>query len=109
MSLAARHWRWMVVTMMPLVLGLHHITDVMHIQMLERLDHISYGGRLRATMPHERDESIVIVGIDEKNLSRVAQWPLERNKRAGLAPDLFGRQQVTALGLDVVSAELDNN
>ena len=99
----------MVVTMMPLVLGLLHITDVMHVQVLERLDHIIYDARLRATMPNTRDERIVVVDIDEKSLSRVGQWPWGRDKLAGLARELFERQQVAVLGFDVVFAESDSS
>ena len=106
---ARRRWRRMVVTLVPLVFALLHVADVLHLQVLERLDSIIYDTRLRATMPRTLDERIVIVDIDEKSLQRVGQWPWGRNKLAALAQELFERQQVAVLGFDVVIAEADGS
>lgn len=98
----------MAVTLAPLVFALLHITGVLHLQVLERLDNIIYDTRLRATMPRTHDERIVIVDIDEKSLGRLGQWPWKRDKLAVLARELFERQQVAVVGFDVLFAEADD-
>lgn len=104
-----RRWRRIAVTLIPLVFALLHISDVLHLQVLERLDNIIYDTRLRVTMPRTLDERIVIIDIDEKSLGQVGQWPWRRDKLAALARELFERQQVSVLGFDVVFAEADES
>ena len=104
-----RRWRRTAVTLVPLVFALLHISDVLHLQVLERLDHIIYDTRLRATMPRPLDERIVIVDIDEKSLKRIGHWPWGRDKLAALTEELFERQQVAVVGFDVLFAEADGS
>ncbi|RYH25192.1 MAG: CHASE2 domain-containing protein, partial [Alcaligenaceae bacterium] len=99
----------MVVTLIPLVFALLHISGVLHLQVLERLENIIYDTRLRATMPRTLDERIVIVDIDEKSLERVGHWPWGRDKLAALTRELFERQQVAVVGFDVLFAETDGS
>lgn len=61
--------------------------------------------RLRLTMPRTLDERVVIVDVDERSLAQVGQWPWPRARLAALVHELAVRQQVAALGLDVVFAE----
>lgn len=104
-----RRWRRTAVTLIPLVFALLHISDVLHLQVLERLDNIIYDARLRATMPRTLDERIVIIDVDEKSLERVGHWPWGRDKLAALAQELFERQQVAVVGFDVLFAEADGS
>ena len=104
-----RRWRRIAVTLIPLVFALLHVADVLHLQVLERLDNIIYDTRLRVTMPRTLDERIVIVDIDEKSLGRVGQWPWRRDKMAALVRELFERQQVSVIGFDVLFAEADES
>lgn len=99
----------MVFTLIPLVFALLHLADVLHLQVLERLEHIIYDTRLRATMPRSLDERIVIVDIDEKSLERVGHWPWGRDKLARLTNELFERQSISVLGFDVLFAEADGS
>ena len=99
----------MAVTLVPLVLALLHISGVLHLQVLERLENIIYDTRLRATMPRTLDERIVIVDIDEKSLERVGHWPWGRDKLAALTRELFERQHVAVVGFDVLFAETDGS
>ena len=46
-----RHGRRMLVTLIPLAFALMHVSGVLHLQVLERLENIIYDTRLRATMP----------------------------------------------------------
>jgi adenylate cyclase len=105
-----RHrWRRICITLLPLLFALLHVSDVLHLQVLERLDNIIYDTRLRATMPRTLDERIVIVDIDEESLGRIGQWPWGRDKMAALSRELFERQQVAVVGFDVIFAEADGS
>jgi adenylate cyclase len=104
-----KHWRRVVVTLLPLVFALLHATGAVHIGMLQRLDDIIYDARLRATMSKTLDERIVIVDIDEKSLAEVGRWPWGRNRMAQLTSELFDRQKIALLGFDVVFAEPDDS
>lgn len=107
--LLRNRWRRIAVTLIPLVFALLHVADVLHLHVLERLDHIIYDTRLRVTMPRTLDERIVIVDIDEKSLGQVGQWPWRRDKLALLVRELFERQQVSVVGFDVLFAEADES
>lgn len=99
----------MLVTLVPLVFALLHISGVLHLQVLERLDNIIYDARLRATMPRTLDDRIVIIDIDEKSLEQLGHWPWGRDKLAALTHELLDRQQVAVLGFDVLFAEADGS
>ena len=99
----------MAVVALPLVLALLHAVGALRLPVLERLDHLIYDARLRATMPRTMDDRIVIVDIDEDSLARVGQWPWGRDKLADFARELLGRQQAAVVGFDVVFAEPDGS
>ena len=61
--------------------------------------------RLSLSMPRTRDAQVVIVDVDEASLQQLGRWPWSRARIAHLVRELTGRQQVAALGLDVVFAE----
>jgi adenylate cyclase len=109
MQVFVRHWRRILVTLIPLVLALLHAMEAVPLNVLQRLDDLIYDTRLRATMPQTMDDRIVIVDIDEKSLSEVGRWPWGRNKVAGLVDELFERQKVAILGFDVVFPEADES
>jgi adenylate cyclase len=110
LSTLFRHrWRRIGITLLPLLFALLHVSGVLHLQVLERLDNIIYDTRLRATMPRTLDERIVIVDIDEKSLGYIGQWPWGRDKMAALSRELFERQQVAVVGFDVIFAEADGS
>jgi len=109
MHTLSKHWRRILVTLIPLVFALLHATNALQINVLQRLDDIIYDARLRATMPRTLDERVVIVDIDEKSLAEVGRWPWGRNKMATLVDELFDRQKVAILGFDVVFAEADDS
>ena len=104
-----RHWRRITVTLIPVLLALLHASGAVRLDVLDRLDHIIYDARLRATMPQTLDERIVIVDIDEKSLAEAGRWPWGRNKLAALVTELFDRQKAALLGFDVVFAEPDDS
>ena len=80
MSALRRHWARIAVTLLPVLLALAHATGLWHAGMLERLDHLIYDVRLRATMPGTFDPRIVIVDVDDASLARQGQWPWPRER-----------------------------
>ena len=61
--------------------------------------------RLNLAMPGTLDSNVVIVDVDEASLQQLGRWPWSRARVAQLVRELTERQQVAALGLDVVFAE----
>ena len=109
MGLFSKHWSRIAVTLIPLVFGLLHAIGLLPIGVVQRLDDIIYDARLRATMPRQLDDRIVIVDLDEKSLAEVGHWPWPRNRVADLVDELYGRQKVSLLGFDIVFAEADES
>jgi adenylate cyclase len=109
MGALLKHWRRILVTLIPLVFGLLHADGVLHLDVLQRLDDIIYDARLRYTMPRTMDDRVVIVDLDEKSLAEVGRWPWGRNQLARLVNELFERQKIAVLGFDVVFAEYDES
>ncbi|MCB1986811.1 MAG: CHASE2 domain-containing protein, partial [Burkholderiaceae bacterium] len=78
----------MAVVALPLLLALLHATETLRLPVFDRLDHLIYDARLRATMPRTLDDRIVIVDIDEDSLARVGQWPWGRDRLARFAQEI---------------------
>lgn len=78
-------------------------------QFLQRLEWISYDQRVRATLPEQAPDQIVIVDIDEASLAAYGQWPWPRDQVAELIERLFNQQHIALLGLDLVFAEQEQN
>lgn len=109
MSAFARHWPRIALTLIPVVFAMLHAMDVLHLDVLTRLDYIFYDARLRAASVKTLDERIVIIDIDEKSLAEEGHWPWPRNKLAALMDKLFGQQHVSVVGVDMVFAEADES
>ena len=91
------------------LIGLLHISDVAPMRFIERLEHFSYDLRLNLLMPNTIDTRIVIVDIDEKSLAVEGRWPWGRNRLAHLVNTLFDDYHINTLGFDVVFAEKDDS
>jgi adenylate cyclase len=104
-----RRWRRIMLTLVPLVFALLHVSGKLPLPLLDRLDQIFYDARLRLSMLRTLDERIVIVDIDEKSIEHIGRWPWGRDKLATLTQELFTRQRVAVLGFDVIFAERDNS
>ncbi|MDM7949045.1 CHASE2 domain-containing protein [Hydrogenophaga sp.] len=109
MAALRQHGARIAVTLIPLVLAVLHAVGVAPMGVLQRLDHLIYDARLRATMPATLDERVVIVDIDEKSLAEVGRWPWSRDRVAQLVDTLFEQQGIALLGFDTVFAEPDDN
>jgi adenylate cyclase len=109
MNALRRHWPRIVITLLPVLLALAHATGAWRLSALDRLDHLIYDTRLRATMPGTLDPRIVIVDVDDASLARQGQWPWARDKLARLTRELTERQQVAVLGFDVMFVEPDRS
>jgi adenylate cyclase len=109
MKALRRHWPRIAITLLPVLLALAHATGIWQLTAFERLDHLIYDIRLRATMPRTLDTRVVIVDVDDASLARQGQWPWARNTMARLTTELLIRQQVAVLGFDVMFLEPDRS
>ncbi|CAN7665610.1 adenylate/guanylate cyclase domain-containing protein [Variovorax paradoxus] len=109
MTAMRRHGLRIAITLLPVLLALAHATGLWRLDAIDRLDHLIYDTRLRATMPGTLDPRIVIVDVDDASLTRQGQWPWSRDKLARLTRELTGRQQAAALGFDVMFVEPDRS
>ena len=109
MALLRQRGARIAVTLIPLILAVLHAVGVAPMGVLQRLDHIIYDARLRATMPATLDDRVVIVDIDEKSLAEVGRWPWSRDHVARLVDTLFEQQGIALLGFDTVFAEPDDS
>jgi adenylate cyclase len=109
MNALRRHWPRIAITLLPVLLALAHATGIWRLTAFERLDHLIYDIRLRATMPRTLDTRVVIVDVDDASLARQGQWPWARDTMARLTTELLVRQQVAVLGFDVMFLEPDRS
>lgn len=96
-------------TLVLMLLCIVHAAGLWRFTPLDTLDTALYDLRLRLTMPGTLDERVVIIDIDERSLARQGQWPWDRAVVARLVEELTQRQQVAALGIDMVFAESSRN
>jgi adenylate cyclase len=94
---------------MPMLLAVLHATHVLELPLVGVIDRSLDDARMRSLAPHTLDPRIVIVDIDEASLAVLGRWPWPRATLARLSVELLERQQVAALGFDVLIAESDNN
>ena len=104
-----RHAARIVATAVLILLALLHASGILPVNSITRLDARLYDARLQLTMPRTQDERVVIVEIDEASLAKLGQWPWGRQRVAAMVNELFERQQVRVLALDVVFAEPDRS
>jgi adenylate cyclase len=102
-----RHTIRALIGLLIVLLMLLHVSGVLPLSPVTKLEFWSYDTRLKMTMPNSLDERIVIVDIDEKSLKQQGHWPWSRNKLAHLVDRLFDDYQVRVLGMDAVFAEPD--
>lgn len=92
-----------------LLVFLAHAIGLMRIGFIDQMENIAYDTHLKRTMPNTRDDSVVIVDIDEVSLEAEGRWPWPRNKLALLVEQLFDRYEVALVGFDIVFAEPDES
>ena len=102
-----RHTIRALIGLLIVLLMLLHVSGVLPLSPVTKLEFWSYDTRLKMTMPNSLDERIVIVDIDEKSLKQQGHWPWSRNKLAHLVDRLFDDYQVRVLGMDALFAEPD--
>ncbi|MEJ8845214.1 adenylate/guanylate cyclase domain-containing protein [Variovorax rhizosphaerae] len=109
MAALLKHWRRILITLVPMALVLVHAVSQPRRPFIDSLDSYIYDWRLRATMPQTLDPRIVIVDIDDASIQAIGQWPWGRHQLARLANELMGRQKAAVVGFDVVFAEVDKS
>lgn len=108
-QLLTKHGVRLSLSLAIVVLMLIHVTGLLPLSAIDRLENFTYDVRLNMLMPEGIDERIVIVDIDEDSLHAEGRWPWSRNKLAHLVNQLFDVYQVKVLGFDVVFAEKDES
>lgn len=109
MSAVLRHWPRIVITLVPVVLMLLHVSTTERRPALDGLDLSIADWRTRLTLPGRLDPHVVIVDIDDASLQAVGQWPWGRDKLAALTTELMDRQKAAVLGFDMVFPEEDRS
>ena len=102
-----RHTIRALIGLLIVLLMLLHVSGVLPLSPVTKLELWSYDTRLNMTMSNSLDERIAIVDIDEKSLKQQGHWPWSRNKLAHLVDRLFDDYEVRVLGMDAVFAEPD--
>jgi adenylate cyclase len=84
-----------------------HVGEIINIPILSNLENQAYDFRLKISLPEHVDKQVVIIGIDEKSLEQIGQWPWNRNILQKINDTLFDYYQIRAIGYDIVFAEED--
>ena len=95
-----------LISLLPMLVLLPHTSGVLRYVPVTRLEqHIYDRALLGQQGPPMLDQRIVIVDVDESSLQQDGRWPWSREKVALLMDELFDRQQVALLGVDILFAE----
>ncbi|MCP5202380.1 MAG: adenylate/guanylate cyclase domain-containing protein [Gammaproteobacteria bacterium] len=92
-----------------LVVFLLHASTAVRLGFVDQMENLAYDAHLEWTVPNTRDDSVVIVDIDEVSLRAEGRWPWPRAKLAQLVRRLFDDYQVRLVGFDIVFAEPDES
>ncbi|MES2538581.1 MAG: adenylate/guanylate cyclase domain-containing protein [Pseudomonadota bacterium] len=90
-----------------LLVLLGHAIKSHELSFVNALDRLIYDTKVKASMPQDIDERIVILDIDEKSLAEIGRWPWQRDRMATLVNKLFDHYRISLLGFDIVLAEPD--
>ncbi|MEQ8494540.1 MAG: adenylate/guanylate cyclase domain-containing protein, partial [Gammaproteobacteria bacterium] len=102
-------WVRLVLGTLVLAVFLCHATNVWRLRFVDQMENLAYDTHLKLTMPGTRDDSVVIVDIDEISLRAEGRWPWPRDKLARLVEALFEDYDIRLLGFDIVFAEPDES
>lgn len=104
-----KHWPQIILGLLCFMLLAAHITSVLRLPAVERLDAYLYDTRVRFSAASAPDPRIAIIDIDEKSLAALGRWPWRRDLLARLVDQVFDHYHAQALGFDVVFAEADDS
>lgn len=104
----ARAARWLPALLLGVLL-LGHAGGRWELQSVRQLDAWIHDARLRLFARIVRDDHIVVVAIDESALAAYGRWPWSRARVAELVDQLFTRDGIALLGLDLILAEADRS
>lgn len=103
------NWIRVVLSTLILIVFLVHASGLYRLGFVEQMENLAYDKHLVWTMPGTKDNSVVIVDIDEVSLTAEGRWPWPRNKLALMIEQLFERYEVGIVGFDIVFAEPDES
>jgi len=103
--------RWLPVTLSLCIvlLAIARAAGYLQVQLVDRLEHITYDWRVLAGLQTGTDPRVVIVDIDERSLAAEGRWPWSRDILARLVERIFEAHGAAVLGFDVVFAEPDTS
>ena len=96
--------QWAPIVLGVCLLGLTLFSVAWQVPLVARLEADAYDLRLNATLPEQRDESIVIVDIDDISLDLIGRWPWSRERFARILDNLFTRG-AALVAFDIVFAQ----
>jgi adenylate cyclase len=82
-----------------------HGSHVINFSFITSLEGSLYDMRLRATMPGDVNQQVVIIDIDEKSLKQEGRWPWSRERLGELVGKLGSYYKVGVFGMDVIFSE----
>ena len=108
-ELVSKHGVRFALSMAVIFIMLLNTCGVIHMEVIDRIEHFAYDVRLSLLMPRNIDNRIVIVDIDQKSLKEQGRWPWGRNQLATLVNKSFDDYHINTLAFDVVFAEKDES
>ncbi|MEX2480708.1 MAG: adenylate/guanylate cyclase domain-containing protein [Gammaproteobacteria bacterium] len=109
MARLVQNWVRVALSSVILVFFLVHASGAWRLGFVEQMENLAYDTHLEWTVPNVKDDSVVIVDIDELSLRAEGRWPWPRNKLARLVERLFDEYGVRLLAFDIVFAEPDES
>ncbi|MDQ6994319.1 MAG: adenylate/guanylate cyclase domain-containing protein [Mariprofundaceae bacterium] len=100
-----QHQRWfrfpliVLMTCVAILIALIHpdFSDQLELKILDEQF------KIRGEIPH--DQRIIIVGVNNNDLSEIGRWPWSRDKIATIVDRIMGQYEAKALGFDIVFSE----
>jgi len=104
-----QHQRWfrfpliVLMTCVAFIIALSHpdFSDQLELKILDEQF------KIRGEIPHDR--RVIIVGVNNNDLSEIGRWPWSRDKIAAIVERILGEYQAKALGFDIVFSEQQLN
>lgn len=92
-----------------LIFILIYASNLFDSRFLQKFEFITYDWRVNSSLSEEKDQSVIMIDIDEKSIMEQGQWVWERKKIANLIDILFTKYNLGILGLDIVFSETEKN
>ena len=104
-----QHQRWFRFPLILLMTSLAVMIALLHPDFSDQLELkiLDEQFKIRGEIPH--DKRVIIVGVNNNDLSEVGRWPWSRDKIATIVDRIMGEYHAKALGFDIVFSEKQLN